>query len=85
MTVLTCIEQNSSIMTIQKTEILFKGKVYDVILEDGIVAYCDSLFPNKMMPVAQPADLKVTSIETAKKRVLQMLELMPSPLMTFSD
>jgi len=72
-------------MTIQKTEILFKGKAYEVILEDGIVAYCDPLFPNKMMPVAQPLDLKVTSIETAKKRVLQMLERLPSPLMTFSD
>lgn len=72
-------------MTVQKTTVQFKNKIYDVILEDGIVSYIDQRRPEHKKSVAQMQGLKITSLESAKNFVLKMIEKRPLPLMTFSD
>ena len=72
-------------MTIQKTEIRFRGKLYEVILEDGLVSYIDPMHPEVVVCAEQRDDLKITSIDGAKRMALQMIERIPDPLMTFSD
>ena len=72
-------------MTIQKTEISFRGKTYDVILEDGVVSYIDPLEPGIPVSFGQPSDLKITTLEGAKRMAIQMIRRAPDPRMTFSD
>jgi hypothetical protein len=72
-------------MTIQKSQIRFRGKLYEVILEDGLVFFVDPLFPTAVTQVPQTHDNKVTSLDEAKRFALQMIERIPDPLMTFSD
>jgi len=72
-------------MTIQKTTVQFKNTIYDVILEDGVVSYVDPKRPEYKKSVGPLQGLKVTSLDSAKNYVLQMIEKRPTPLMTFSD
>ncbi len=72
-------------MTIQKTHVQFRDKNYEVILEDGIVSYIDPNKPDLRRSFGQPRDLKVTTMEGAKKMAIQMIERTLVPSMTFSD
>lgn len=72
-------------MTIQKTTVQFRSKIYDVILEDGIVSYVDQKRPDHKKSFGQAQGLKITNLDSAKNYVLQMIEKRPLPLMTFSD
>lgn len=72
-------------MTIQKTEIKFRGKLYQVILEDGVVSYLDPSEPASTISIGQPSDLKITTLEGAKRMAIQMILRTPDPIMTFSD
>jgi hypothetical protein len=73
-------------MTIQKINVRFGDKNYDVILEDGVVSYIDPSEPDvtKQLTRGGP-DPKVTSIEGAKRIVLQNIRKRFESLMTFSD
>ncbi|MDI1355675.1 MAG: hypothetical protein PSX36_12200 [bacterium] len=72
-------------MTIQKTEIRFRGKMYEVILEDGVVSYVDPLEPGSTISIGQPSDLKITTLDGAKRMAIKMIMRTPDPIMTFSD
>lgn len=72
-------------MTIQKTNVQFRNKNYEVILEDGIVSYIDPVKPDLRKSYGQPRDLKITTIDGAKKIAIQMIERALVPNMTFSD
>lgn len=72
-------------MTIQKTHVQFRDKNYEVILEDGIVSYIDPHKPDLRRSFGQPRDLKITTMEGAKKMAIQMIERTLVPSMTFSD
>ena len=72
-------------MTIQKTTVQFKNKIYDVILEDGVVSYVDPKRPERKKSFGHIPGFKIANLENARKLVLQMIEKRPTPLMTFSD
>ena len=72
-------------MTIQKTNVLFRNKNYEVILEDGIVSYIDPLRPGFRKGTNQAPGQKITTIEGAKRAALQMIEKRIVPNMRFSD
>lgn len=72
-------------MTIQKMQIKFGDKSFDVVLEDGVVFYIDPSDPHIMKELSQSPDMRVTSLEDAKRMVLQTLKRSYSPVMTFSD
>ena len=59
--------------------------MYEVILEDGVVSYIDPLEPQLTVSVGQPRDLKITTLEGAKRMAIQMIMRSPDPSMTFSD
>jgi len=72
-------------MTIQKIQVKFGDKTYDVILEDGIVFYIDPSEPLITRELAQSPDIRVTSLEDAKRMVAQVVKKIYTPSMTFSD
>lgn len=72
-------------MTIQKVEVKNGDKTYDVILEDGLVFYIDPEHPALTQQLKQAPGLKVTSLEDAKRMVLQKIKKTYSPSMSFSD
>jgi hypothetical protein len=72
-------------MTIQKIDVRFGDKTYEVILEDGEVWYIDPEEPNAITYLPQIPGMKITSIEDAKKAVLQKVKKLYTPSMTFSD
>jgi len=72
-------------MTIQKTNVQFRDKNYEVILEDGIVSYIDPVKPEVRKSFGQPRDLKITTLEGAKQMAIQMIQRSIVPNMSFSD
>ncbi len=72
-------------MTIQKTNVEFRNKNYEVILEDGLVSYIDPQKPGFRKNVNQASGQKITSMEGAKRSALQMIERTIVPNMRFSD
>lgn len=72
-------------MTIQTTNVQFKNKNYEVILEDGLVSYIDPSKPGIRRSFGQPRDLKITTMEGAKQMALKMIQRTPVPDMSFSD
>jgi len=72
-------------MTIQKTNVQFRNKNYEVILEDGLVSYIDPLKPDIRRSIGQAAGQKITTLDGAKKTALQMIERNSVPNMSFSD
>jgi hypothetical protein len=72
-------------MTIQKIQIEFGDKTYDVFLEDGIVFYIDPSEPLITKQLKQASDARVTSLEDAKRLVLQLVKKSYTPNMRFSD
>jgi len=72
-------------MTIQKLQVNFGDKTYDVILEDGVVSYIDPSEPLITKELLLAPDMKVTSLEDAKRMVLQVVKKEYTPSMTFSD
>jgi hypothetical protein len=72
-------------MTIQKIDIRFGDKTYEVILEDGEVWYIDPEEPGAITYLPQVPGMKVTSIEDAKRLLVQKLKKTYAPSMTFSD
>jgi len=72
-------------MTLQKTELRYRGKSYELMLEDGLVSYVDPADPEYVRELFLPEGSKITSVEGAKRLLIQWLEKMPDPLMTFSD
>lgn len=72
-------------MTIQKTTVQFRNKIYDVILEDGLVSYIDPKRPELRKSFGQNPESKITSMEGAKKMALQMISKRLMPRMSFSD
>ena len=72
-------------MTIQKIDVQFEDKSYEVILEDGEVWYIDPEEPTAVTYLPQIPGMKVTSIEDAKRLVIQKVKKSRIPSMTFSD
>lgn len=72
-------------MTIQKVSVSFGNKNYDVILEDGIVSYIDPAEPNSIKYLPQAPGMKVTSLEDAKRMMIQKAKKDFVPSMSFSD
>ncbi len=72
-------------MTIQKVNVSYGDKNYDVILEDGIVSYIDPAEPDSVKYLPQIPGMKVTSIEDAKRMMLQKAKKDFRPSMSFSD
>lgn len=72
-------------MTIQKINLRFEDKSYEVILEDGEVWYIDPAEPDSLTYLPQVPGMKVTSIEDAKRLVLQKVKKSQVRSMTFSD
>lgn len=72
-------------MTIQKIDVRFGDKSYEVILEDGEVWYIDPEEPEAVTYLTQIPGMKVTSIEDAKRLALQRIKKSQIPSMTFSD
>ncbi|MBL7932418.1 MAG: hypothetical protein JNL60_10975 [Bacteroidia bacterium] len=73
-------------MTIQKINVSYGDKTYEVILEDGIVSYVDPADPNVInyLPPQVPG-MKVLSLEDAKRIMLQKAKKDFKPSMSFSD
>lgn len=71
-------------MTIQKTNVQFRDKNYEVILEDGIVSYIDPLKPDLRRSTNQMGQ-KITTMDGAKRAALQSIERRIVPSMRFSD
>lgn len=71
-------------MTIQKTNVQFRNKNYEVILEDGIVSYIDPLKPDLRKTTNQMGQ-KITTMDGAKRAALQSIERTIVPNMRFSD
>lgn len=61
-------------MTIHSTDVIFNGKTYQIILEDGLVSFVDPEFPGERISIGQPADLIVTTLDGALTLGLQMIE-----------
>ena len=72
-------------MTIQKTNVQFRNKTYEVILEDGIVSYIDPQKPSLRKSTNQAHGQKITTMDGAKRAALQMIERAIIPNMSFSD
>ncbi|PBQ33474.1 hypothetical protein CNR22_17390 [Sphingobacteriaceae bacterium] len=72
-------------MTIQKTNVQFRNKNYEVILEDGIVSYIDPLKPDLRRSTNQAGGQKITTMDGAKRAALQSIERTIVPSMRFSD
>ena len=72
-------------MTIQKTNVQFRNKNYEVILEDGIVSYIDPQRPELRKGTNQSPGQKITTMDGAKRVALQMIERTIVPNMSFSD
>jgi len=72
-------------MTIQKTNVQFRNKNYEVILEDGIVSYIDPQKPGLRKSTNQAPGQKITTMDGAKRAALQMIERNIVPNMSFSD
>jgi hypothetical protein len=73
------------VMTIQKTNILYNNRNYEVILEDGIVSYIDPLKPGLRRSTNQAPGQKITTVDGAKRTALQAIERRIVPNMRFSD
>lgn len=72
-------------MAIQKTNLLIQNKNYEIILEDGVVSYIDSQKPELRKTAIQARGQKITSMETAKRVVVQSVTRVLIPDMRFSD
>lgn len=72
-------------MTIQKLSVSYGDKTYEVILEDGMVSYVDPADPNVINYLPQTPGMKVTSLEDAKRIMLQKAKKDFKPSMSFSD
>lgn len=72
-------------MTIHKTNVRFRDKNYEVILEDGLVSYIDPNKPEIRKSFGQPRDLKITTMDGARQMALKMIQRTIVPDMSFSD
>jgi hypothetical protein len=72
-------------MKIEKTQIRFRGKMYEVRLEDGRVSYLDPRDPHHPHHVSAPPGQTLTSIEAASNLAMQVIGRRPKPFMPFSD
>ena len=61
-------------MTVQKIDIEFRNKTFQVILEDGLVSFVDPAEPQLRKGSGQPTGVKITTLEGAKRMALQMIE-----------
>lgn len=72
-------------MTILKTELHFRGKKYELMLEDGLVSYIDPANPDYLREIRLKDGQKITSMESARILLIDWLKKLPDPIMTFSD
>jgi len=61
-------------MTIQKIDLTYRDKVFQLILEDGLVSFIDPEEPHERRSVGQPIGLKITTLDGAKSMALKMIE-----------
>lgn len=61
-------------MTIHSTDVIFKEKTYQIILEDGLVSFVDPEFPEERVSIGQPHDLIITTLDGALAMGKQMIE-----------
>ena len=61
-------------MTIHSTDVIFKDKTYQIILEDGLVSFVDPELPGERISIGQPHDLIITTLDGALALGLQMIE-----------
>ena len=60
-------------MTIQKIDVEFRNKKFQVILEDGLVSFVDPAEPQVRKSSGQPSGVKITTLDGAKRMGLQMI------------
>ncbi len=59
-------------MTIQKIDVEFRNKKFQMILEDGLVSFLDPAKPQQRILCDQPC--KITTLAGAKQIALQSIE-----------
>lgn len=60
-------------MTIHSIDVVYQNKIYQVILEDGLVSFINPDSPSERISLGQPPDLVVTTMDGARQMGLQMI------------